>query len=278
MRKINKISALAMSALMLSYNFAFAQNYNYVQSPKNVQLNNSYSGYMPSNAIQADIQSQRIPAGTHLRVRMETPINTFNSKRGTPFISTITEDIRVSNNIVLPSGTSIRGRIGRIVNNTRLSRGAEMFMVFDHVTTPVGRQIPVVARISSIKEYKVTEDGSVSAGGGYLKAVNENLDQGVGIAAKASMFGLNTGLSLYDKINDSSKSPNPWAKAGVAVVGAIPVVLITPVAAAGGFAVGSTVFFTKSVMAMIKKGDIVKIDPGDLFEVTLLDPVDIPVN
>lgn len=278
MRKISKISAIAMSALMLSYNFAFAQSYNYTQPAENNNYSNSYSAYTPSNAMQADIQTQRIPAGKHLRIRMETPINTFNSKRGAPFISTITEDIRVNNNIVLPVGTSIRGRVGKIISNSRFSRGAEMYMVFDHVTTPVGRQIPIVARISNIKEYEITPDGAITSGGGYWNAVEKNLDQGVGIAAKASMYGINTGNALRKQVKNSSQTPNPWAKAGLTTASVIPMVLVTPVAAAGGFAVGSTLFFAKSVMAMIKKGDIVKIDPGDVFEVTLLDPVDIPVN
>jgi len=64
----------------------------------------------------------------------------------------------------------------------------------------------------------------------------------------------------------------------VAVLSAMPIIFITPVAVAGGAVVGSADFFGRSVVAVFKKGKVVKVSPGDIYEITLVDNVDIPLN
>jgi hypothetical protein len=274
MKMINKSLALIMAMFMISPNFVYAQNYNFSQSDPQY---NDYN-YKTTRPMQADIQSRRIPAGTRIKLRMDTAVNTHNSKRGSSFVSTIMEDIRVNNKIILPEGTSIRGRVSKVVPNSFLSRGAELILVFDHVTTPVGKQIPLVAQVSYADNYKITQEGSISAGGGYLKAVEKSFDQGLDIAVKSSTYGIDTGMSMMNSLKSSNNSQNAWKKAGVVAFSALPVIIITPIAAVGGAAVGSTLFFSKSVISIFKKGDIVKIDPGKILEVNLIDPIDVPVN
>lgn len=277
MNKIRRMIVLSMALLLISSNISFAQTYNDSRFTQVPSVN--YNG-RAINPYQADIQTQRVESGKRIKLRMETPINTVNSRKGESFIATIIEDIKAdkSNNIILPSGTTIRGRIGRIVPNTRLSRGAEMGIVFDHLTTPVGRQIALVAKVAQANKYKIINSGDISAGGGYLNAVQRNADYGTDITIKTTNYGVKSGLAMGNSFKKSNQTQSFWSKAGVATVSAIPVIVLTPITAATGFVAGSTMFFSKSVIDLFRKGAIVKIEPGDVFEVVLVDPLDIPLN
>lgn len=243
MQKNRKLSALLLAALILNTGTAFSQDAGSVQS------------YKPSSLIQADIESQRIPKGTLMKIRIENPVNSQNSRNGDQFIATIIEDIKVNNAVILPVGTTIRGRVVNIKQSGYLSRGGEMNLRFDHVVTPIGRQIPVAAKISSSKN--LDSNGIISAGGGYFNAVEKNLDKGVDIVTKTSAYGIKGGLSI---------------------AGGIPVILTAPISIAGGITVGSTYFFAKSVHALIEKGNNVKFNPGDTLTISLSEALDVPVN
>lgn len=236
MFKTRKYLALSLIALLLSANFAFAQNYG-----------GSY--------IQADISSQRISSGTLMKIRVENPINSLNSRKGDPLLATLIEDIKVNNKIVLPAGTIIRGRLTQAKPHSRLSRGGELGIEFDHVVTPIGRQIPFSAQITEFKY--LGQDGTLTAGGGYVNALENNLDKSVDLISKTTDYGIKKGMSV-----------------GYGV----PVVLTAPLAFAGSGAVGCGLFFVRSVKSLYKKGENVKIQPGDIIEVSIKESLDIPVN
>ncbi len=240
--------------IMFSSNAAYSLGENPLMrsNPMYTAVNN-YNSDM--NTISANIESQRIPAGTRFKVRFETPVNSLNSSKGTPFITTILNDIKSDGNIILPAGTTLRGRVGDIQRSRYLSRGASMNLNFDHIVTPTGRQIPVNAHISEFK-YLVPQ-GNLSAGGNYWTVFQDNLNEGVDIVQKATMWGINKGNSAPTK-----------------TVLAITV----PFGAIGGTFVGSAVFVGKSFSALYKKGQDVKIAPGDIMEIKLNNYIDIPVN
>jgi len=179
----------------------------------------------------------------------------LNSSRGTPFIATILSDIKSNGNIILPSGTTLRGRVGNIERSRYFSRGASMGLDFDHIVTPTGRQIPMNAQINEFK-YPVYQ-GNLAAGGNYWTAFQKNLNDGVDIASRATMWGINKGTSAPTKT---------------------ALILTVPFGAVGGTIVGSAVFVGRSFSALYKKGQDVKIAPGDIMEIRLNNFIDIPVN
>ena len=253
MNKIKKLTALSVAALMLTGNAAFCDVYN--NSQVNAHNQNIKLSYSPVNPYKADIQSQRIPAGTVIKIRMETPTNTNNSLKGDPFFATIVNDVIVNDKVLLPLGTIVRGSVADVKKRTFLSRGGEIILYFDHIVTPVGRQIPVFSRISNC--VNLSTKGDIEAGGGYLNAVSNNLDQGVNIFTKTTAYGFKGGFT-----NSSGA----------------PVVLAGPICFLGGLVAGPTVFLGKSVYALVKRGDNVIINPGDRMEITLIQPLDIPLN
>ncbi len=209
----------------------------------------------PQNVIKANIQSQRIPVGTKIKLRMENPINSQNSGLGDSFICTIMEDIIVNDELILPAGSIIRGKVENIKKNAMFCIGAEMTISLEHIVTPVGRQVPLKARLTGING--LTNEGVINAGGGYFNQLEKNMDQSSQVFHTITHAGLQYGKS---------------------VANGYPVIITAPAAAVGGIFVGGGNFVTKSVMALFKKGPNVKINPGDTFELITTEILDIPTN
>lgn len=208
-----------------------------------------------SDLIQANIQSLRIPANTKMKIRMESPINTLNSRIGESFLASILEDIRVDGNVVIPAGTTIRGRVGNIDRNGYLSKGGSLKLNFDHLVTPVGRQISINTKISNATNLLST--GELATGENYVNLLGKNFDKAIDKSVSITGYGVKKGLS---------------------VAGGIPVIITAPVAATGGAVFSSGDFFVKSVVAVFKKGKNIIVNPGDIFEISLNEPVDIPAS
>jgi len=254
MNNVKKITALTIASLMLTGNFILKDLFT--NSAQAHHENQSIKlAYTPMNTYKADIQSQRIPAGTVIKIRMETPTNTNNSLKGDPFFATILDDVKVNDKVLLPSGTILRGSIAEAKKRSYLSRGGAITLYFDHIVTPVGRQVPIFSRISNC--VNLSSKGNLAAGGGYLNAVSKNLDQGVEIFTKTTSYGFKGGFT-----NSSGA----------------PVILAGPICFMGGLVAGPSVFLGKSIFALVKQGDNIIINPGDRMEITLIQPLDIPLN
>ena len=109
--------------------------------------------------FRADAMTRRIPAGTKLKLQLIDPINTVACSEGDYFNATLLEDQKSGTNIILPSGSVVRGSIIKIKPIKRLSRGAVIYLDFDHVVTPNGRQLPL--SMSVCDRAKLTIDGGL---------------------------------------------------------------------------------------------------------------------
>ena len=245
MKKFKNLMIITSFICFLGINAGFCESYD----PGVIPLGSS------SNVIHADIKSERIPAGTVLEVRMETPVNSFNYFEGDTFRANLLEDIRIGNAIVLPSGTMIRGDVAYTLPNRHFCRGGELSLNFDHAVTPFGKQIPLVAKITRAK--KLNSDGIFAAGGGYFNALGKNVNTSATILTTTTEYCVNKGLSFWK---------------------GFPVMFTAPAGAFVGAAGGGGYFIVKSVYDMFKKGENVKVNPGDIIEVTLVEPLDVPIN
>lgn len=241
---VNKISVSLILSMLFSSSFSLAQNYYPNKTNSTMKM------------IESNIRSERIPAGTKLKLRIEKPLNSLNSSRGESFVATVIDDVYVRNSVILPSGTTIRGRIDKIKKSTYLSRGGKLGLNFDLVETTIGRQLPLSAQISK-SQYALLPNGSLSAGGGYLKALQSNLNNGVDLLTNVSGYCINKGLSFWN---------------------GFPVIITAPVGVAGGTVVGGYVFFEKSISALYHKGENVRLNPGDIVEIKLNQSLDVSIN
>lgn len=211
-------------------------------------------GHAPSS-MQADIKSERIPAGTTLKLLMTKAVNSYNSNQGDDFRASLLDDIRIGTRVVLPQGTMIRGSVSEVKKNAYLSRGGIMALNFDHVVTSMGKTLPINAKVVNSKY--LTPEGKLSAGGGYFNACANGLEDGSDFLVKSTEYGIEKGKSTFR---------------------GYPVILTVPVGAAVGLVGAAGIFTVKSTVALFKKGDNVRINPNDTIDILLKEPLDVPLN
>lgn len=205
-----------------------------------------------ANVYQSKAETKRIPKGTKFQIQLQEPIGTKDSQVEDYFSAILLKDEKTNTSIVLPAGSLIRGTISNIKPAKRVSKGAVLYLDFDHVVTPRGRQMPL--EMSVYATMKTTFDGG-----------------------------------LYDTLNYGEAMQNDWETtkditvnsvnfAADADVHGIVKVLTVPVCAIGGV-VGSTGYILFETIADIfKKGTDVTFNQGDVLTVVLTNDIDIPVN
>ena len=202
---------------------------------------------------RADAKTARIPAGTKLSLQLLQTVDTMVCQQGDSFNLMLLSEQKLEDNVILPSGSVIRGCIQKVTPSKRLSRGAVLYLDFDHVVTPTGRQLPISLGIYGIKT--VTYDGGIYRTLGYGQAVKDNWTKTCDITKLCTNYGLRAGHTIP----------------GVQFV-------TTPLCAVGGAMGGFCYFFGDSIADLFKKGDEVTLYKGSTIEVILTQPIDIPVS
>lgn len=249
MIKLKKILALSMCLSLVGGNIGIAQQAGYGYSDQ-VTLPSPNM----SNVIQADIKSERIPAGTALRLRMDTPVNSNNHTIGSSFRANLTEDVRIGRKTVLPTGTPVTGRVKSVSKGKCFTRGGKLSLNFYDVVTPMGKQIPLNVKI--VNAENLTPEGNFFTGETYFKAVGKGLDKGSNFLIASTEYSIEKGKSFWK---------------------GYPVLLTVPLGTFVGLAGAGGIFAYKSIYAMFDKGENIKIEPGDIINVILLEPLDVPI-
>jgi hypothetical protein len=66
-------------------------------------------------------QNASVPAGTALKVKLETTLSTFSNKNGDPFSGRITEPVVIAGRTVIPIGATVQGRVTKVNEPRRIS-------------------------------------------------------------------------------------------------------------------------------------------------------------
>ncbi len=203
-------------------------------------------------SFKADARTKRIPAGTVFQLEFLQQVSTFSGSEGDSFTATLRNELSTDANVILPTGSVVRGSVSKVNTAKRFSRGAKLYLDFDHVVTPNGRQIPLDMAVCQFENIYL--DGALYKNLGYGEAVKKNYDRAVEITKNATNYGLSAG--------DSAP--------GIQY-------LTTPICAIGGFIGGVGYWIGDSVADMFRKGQDVYINKGDVLTVKLLNPIDVPV-
>lgn len=200
--------------------------------------------------FNANAKTKRIPAGTKLSLQMLTPIDTGYSTKGTSFTAMLMTDQKAEEDVILPMGSIVRGNVKEITPAKRLSKGPVLYLDFDHVVTPNGRQVPLSLTI--VGRADLTNDGGITTTKGYWDAWKQTCKKSGNITKKSINWGEN--------VTDTG-----WQY------------VIVPVAAVGG-AFGTAGYFVyDSVADAVKLGKDVQINSNEILNVILLEPIDVPV-
>lgn len=203
-----------------------------------------------AQTIKADIESVRIPRGTTLKLQMIDAVSSKTGAVGDEFNAMLLNDQVVNSKIALPSGSIFRGTITKIIPSKRLSRSAIVYVSFDHVVSPTGRQVPVSAGLFNYPE--ITIDGGIYQGGNYGYAIQQNWAKTKDITSKAINWGKGTGENMQ--------------------------YVCTPLGALGGAIGGGAYFVGDSVIDLFRNGNAVNIPQGKQIDVMTTQPIDLPLH
>jgi hypothetical protein len=212
-----------------------------------ISMNTAFAAY------KADVKTVRIPAGAKMSLQFLQTVNTYACVEGSSFNMMLLNEQKVGNVTVLPTGSVIRGYIKQVKQAKRLSRGAVLYLDFDHVVTPTGRQLPICLGVTGIRT--ITYDGGIYRTLGYGQAVKENWTKTCDITKVSANFG--------------RKAKNVIAGSQY---------ITTPICAIGGAIGGGFYFIGDSVADLFKKGEDVNLSKGSTLDVILTQPIDVPVN
>ena len=204
-----------------------------------------------SAPFNAKAKTKRIPAGTEFQLQLTNPVSSYNVQ-GTEFTAIMINDQTADTDVILPMGSLVRGTIKKVETPKRFSKGAILYLDFDHVVTPTGRQLPLSLTI--VGRTDLTYDGGIAGSKGYKDALKQN----------------------WQTTKNITKSATEW---GSDVFDDVPVAdqIMTGVGAVGG-AIGGGAYYAYDFFAdMIRKGKNVNLQKGDILKVILVDPVDVPV-
>ena len=202
--------------------------------------------------FSGNAKTKRIPAGTILSLKMLNTIDTSYSPTGSEFKAMLITDQKADDNddVILPMGSIVRGSILGVNPAKRLSKGAVLYLDFDHVVTPNGRQIPLSLGITGRTD--ITYDGGITTTTGYKDAWLQTCKKSGHITKKTIAWGENVTDNGFKYV-------------------------IVPFAALGGVFGTAGYFVYGSVADAIKKGKDVQIPQNEILNVELLEPVDVPV-
>jgi hypothetical protein len=91
-----------------------------------------------------------VPAGTRLPVAMVNTVSTKNSKDGDSVYVRTTFPITVNNEIVIPVGSHIQGKVVDIVRPGRVKGKSEMTLSFHTLILPSGLNIPLYGTLAGV--------------------------------------------------------------------------------------------------------------------------------
>ena len=84
-----------------------------------------------------------VPAGTVIPVTLTTRINTKNAKDGDGIYGKTAFPITVDNQIVIPEGSNVKGKISEVKRPGRVKGKAELTLSFQTLVLPSGITVPI---------------------------------------------------------------------------------------------------------------------------------------
>jgi len=92
-------------------------------------------------------QGASLPAGTGLRMRLETPLSTHKSRVGDVFNGRLTEAVVVNGQTMVPAGAPVTGRVIKVSEPRRIAGTPSIALLPDRIVMPDGNQFLITATV-----------------------------------------------------------------------------------------------------------------------------------
>jgi hypothetical protein len=134
-----------------------------------------------------------LPIGTRLTAQLQTPISTKVTPAGTLFTAALIEDVTHNGRVLLPAGSTVRGRITQIRGGRRISGASSIRLQPDTVSLPDGASYRLDAEVSDLDHYQdshVNHEGTIVANGhGKRAGIILGATTGTAVVAGAMIGG-----------------------------------------------------------------------------------------
>lgn len=232
--------------------------------------------------ISIGSQAQTVAPGTVLPLIIDTPLDARTSQPGDPITARLGNDFLTQTSpqqpirVVLPKGTTVRGRVTHVKQPHWFSRGGWLTLQFDHVVLPNGELLPITLALSASNQGAKKQPSKVAASKPKQPIATQPTDpiglyQDPGIKAK-----------LRADVGEGQAKAKAVTQAGIAkgeaLGGKTGRVIATPIAALGGAAVGAGTFAKEGVKSLVLPGESVVIEPGTQLLVDFSGAFTIPVE
>src|SRR5262245_34251349 len=91
--------------------------------------------------------SHVVPAGTVLPVNLTSRLRTKHAKEGDGIYAQTIVPIVVNDEIVIPAGSFVRGKVSHVQQPGRIKGRAELTLSFQHITLPTGPSFEIYASL-----------------------------------------------------------------------------------------------------------------------------------
>lgn len=136
-----------------------------------------------TEAAAVPTESATLPAGTTVRMKLETVLSTSTAKRNDEFAGRVTEAVMLGGRTIIPVGASVSGHVMQSEEPRRIQGAPVLDLRPESVTMPNGDRFAMNASVvdtSDPKHLHVDEEGRIK-GDGHDKT--DLLDAGIGVSA-----------------------------------------------------------------------------------------------
>jgi hypothetical protein len=141
-------------------------------------------------AMAAAQQSQSVPAGTALMVKLDTTLATFSNRVGDPFRGSLTQPVVLNGKTMIPAGATVEGRVTKLSEPRRISGKPMIGILPEAVILPSGQRYSLDAMLVDTNAGRgtdVNEEGQFTGTGHDRR---DTLETGGGAAGGMLIGGL----------------------------------------------------------------------------------------
>jgi hypothetical protein len=192
-------------------------------------------------ATENTTSSRIVPVGTVIPVNLTSRISTKYAKEGDGIYAQTAVPIVINDEILIPAGSFVRGKISHVKQPGRIKGRAEMTFSFHNMIVPTGASFDIYA--------------SLAGTGGTVERKGE------------ATVVANKGNDGEEVLTDSARGAGTGAAVGVIYGGGLGGASKGAAAGAAAGAAGS------GLAALIKRGDALVLEPGTMIEIVLDRPI-----
>jgi hypothetical protein len=205
--------------------------------------------------LKANSRTQKLPKGTVIKLTVAQTIDSRTTRVGEAFTALVNQDVVGQQGaLLLPVGSSVRGRVVALTPQRFFGRGATLVLQFDTTTLPSGLEKPIALQVTALTEHY--KDGTLSDDPGYGAKMAKTADASATTISTTTQKGMDWGKS--------------WGGVGGKIV-------MAPLGVIGGSLMGAGQLVGGAVYHAVAKGDPTRVTPQQVLFCELAQDTELPV-